>query len=42
MKMTFLLNPDTYYWMTISEMEKDDNIMKKNMEVVDFVKECEK
>ena len=26
----------------ISEMEKDNNIMKKNMEVVDFVKECEK
>ena len=41
-KTTFLLTPDTHYWMTISEMEKDDNIMKKNMEVVDFVKNAKK
>ena len=38
----FSIKSRHYYWMTISEMEKDDNIMKKNMEVVDFVKECEK
>jgi hypothetical protein len=41
-KNDFSINSRHYYWMTISEMEKDDNIMKKNMEVVDFVKECEK
>ncbi len=38
----FSIKSRHYYCMTISEMEKDDNIMKKNMEVVDFVKECEK
>lgn len=41
-KNDFSINSRHYYWMTISEMEKNDNIMKKNMEVVDFVKECEK
>ena len=41
-KNDFSINSRHYYWMTISEMEKDNNIMKKNMEVVDFVKECEK
>lgn len=38
----FVLNGRHYYWMTLEEMEHDENIEKKNMEVVDFVKECEK
>ena len=35
----FVLNGRHYYWMTLEEMEHDENIEKKNMEVVDFVKE---
>lgn len=37
----FSIKSKHYYWMTIKDMEQDENIMKKNMEVVDFVKECE-
>lgn len=35
----FSINGKHYYWMSISEMEHDSNILKKNIEVVDFVKE---
>ena len=28
-----------YYWMSISDMERDPNIVKKNLDVIDFVKE---
>ena len=35
----FVVNGKHYYWMSIEEMEKDDNIRNKNLEVVDFVKE---
>ena len=38
-KDNFEVNGKHYYWMTIEEMEKDDNIKEKNLEVVDFVKE---
>lgn len=36
----FSINEKHYYWMTIPEMEQDENIVKKNIEVVDFVKEA--
>lgn len=35
----FEINGKHYYWMTIEEMERDDNIKEKNLEVLDFVKE---
>lgn len=35
----FVINGKHYYWMPISKMETDKNIAKKNLEVVDFVKE---
>lgn len=35
----FVKNERHYYWMTLSDMEKDENILNKNLEVVDFVKE---
>ena len=35
----FVVNGKLFYWMSIEEMEKDDNIRNKNLEVVDFVKE---
>ena len=35
----FTINGRHYYWMTIYEMEMDSDIMKKNKEVVEFVKE---
>ena len=35
----FIINDRHYYWMSISDMEKDVNIIQKNLEVVDFVKE---
>lgn len=35
----FSINGRHYYWMSIPEMENDTNIMKKNKEVVDFIKE---
>ena len=35
----FIINDRHYYWMSISDMEKDANIVQKNLEVVDFVKE---
>ena len=38
-KDNFEISGRHYYWMTIDEMEKDDNIKKKNLDVVDFVKE---
>lgn len=39
MEKDFVVNGKHYYWMSIEEMEKDDNIRNKNLEVVDFVKE---
>ena len=39
MEKEFVVNGKHYYWMSIEEMEKDDNIRNKNLEVVDFVKE---
>ena len=38
-KDSFVVNGKRYYWMSVTEMEKDENIMEKNREVVDFVKE---
>lgn len=38
-KDNFEINGKHYYWMTIEEMERDDNIREKNLEVVDLVKE---
>ena len=38
MNMDFVVNNIHYYWMTIADMEKDSNILEKNIEVVDFVK----
>lgn len=35
----FTINGKHYYWMSISDMEKDENILKKNKEDVDFIKE---
>ena len=39
-KSDFLRNGKHFYWMTLSEMERDDNIAKKNLDVIDFVKEA--
>ena len=39
-KDDFIVNDRHYYWMSISDMEKDSNIAKKNLEVIDFVKEA--
>lgn len=30
---------DIIIWMSISDMERDPNIVKKNLDVIDFVKE---
>ena len=38
-KETFVVNGRHYYWMSISDMERDPNIVKKNLDVIDFVKE---
>lgn len=38
-EMDFEVNGIHYYWMTMEEMGKDSNIRKKNLEVLDFVKE---
>lgn len=38
-KDNFIHNNKHYYWMTMEEMEKDENIIKKNVDVLDFVKE---
>lgn len=38
-KQDFKIGNKHYYWMTMQEMEKDENIQKKNLEVLDFVKE---
>ena len=37
--VSFVVNGKGYYWMSVTDMEKDENIMEKNREVVDFVKE---
>lgn len=39
MEQDFVVNDRHYYWMTIADMEKDSNIIEKNIDVVDFVKE---
>lgn len=36
----FVINGKHYYWISIFDMESDANIAKKNLEVVDFVKEA--
>ena len=38
-KENFVVNGRHYYWMSISDMERDPNIVKKNLNVIDFVKE---
>ena len=38
-KENFVGNGRHYYWMSISDMERDPNIVKKNLDVIDFVKE---
>lgn len=38
-KENFVVNGRHYYWMSISDMERDPNIVKKNRDVIDFVKE---
>ena len=38
-KENFVVNGRHYYWMSISDMERDPNIVKKNLDVIDFVKE---
>ena len=38
-KENFVVNGRHYYWMCISDMERDPNIVKKNLDVIDFVKE---
>ena len=35
----FIVKGKTYYWMTLNEMAKDLNISKKNMDIVNFVRE---
>ena len=39
LKENFVVNGRHYYWMSISDMERDPNIVKKNLDVIDFVKE---
>lgn len=39
-KSDFIKGGKHFYWMSLSEMERDDNIAKKNLEVIDFVKEA--
>ena len=36
-KENFVVNGRHYYWMSISDMERDPNIVKKNLDVIDFV-----
>ena len=31
-----------YYWMTMDQMQNDSEIQKKNLDVIDFVKETGK
>lgn len=38
-KDSFSIDGKTYYWMSIAQMEKDKNIMKKNSDIIAFVKE---
>ncbi len=33
----FTLNGKHYYWMSIDDMRKDKEIIKKNLEIVEFV-----
>ena len=36
----FISNNKHYYWMSLEDMLQDEVIKKKNLEVVDFVREC--
>ncbi|WP_333882475.1 hypothetical protein [Holdemanella porci] len=33
----FMLNGKHYYWMSIDDMRKDKEIIKKNLQIVEFV-----
>lgn len=39
-KDSFEIDGKTYYWMSIAQMEADKNIMEKNSDIVNFVKEA--
>ena len=36
----FTIEDRHYYWMSMEDMENERNIQKKNMDVVNFVKDC--
>lgn len=36
----FSIGSRQYYWLTIDEMEMDEQVRERNMDVVSFVKEC--
>lgn len=38
-KDTFNFDGRVYYWKTITELERDENVRKKNMDILNYVKE---
>lgn len=41
-KSDFKKEEKHYYWMTMDQMQNDSEIQKKNLDVIDFVKEADK
>ena len=41
-KNDFKKDKKHYYWMTMDQMQNDSEIQKKNLDVIDFVKEVGK
>lgn len=39
-KDVFEIDGRTYYWMSMSELESDQNVLKKNSDIVSYVKEA--
>ena len=38
-KDVFEIDGRTYYWMSMSELESDQNVLKKNNDIINYVKE---
>ena len=38
-KDVFEIDGRTYYWMSMSELESDQNVLKKNSDIINYVKE---
>lgn len=39
-KDVFEIDGRTYYWMSMSELESDQNVLKKNSDIISYIKEA--